>query len=137
MFPGGISYYTDGSDEEQPDRMELLAEFLALGLHAKLDDKVGDVHAKTVRAAAESYRKKVDALRRPAARVRLLGAMKIAISRYAQTELVNLKRRYKSDNHSEADIHAVIPAHTRSAPKTEAAPVPPRPVPGPNDPTPR
>ncbi len=43
--------------------------------------------------------------------------MKTAIGRYAQTEFANLKRRYKSDSHSEADIHAVIPAHTRAAPR--------------------
>ncbi len=57
--------------------------------------------------------------------------MKTAIGRYAQTEFANLKRRYKSDSHSEADIHAVIPAHTR------AAPTPPAPVPVTNPATPR
>lgn len=137
MFPSGISYYTDGSDEEQPERMDLLAELLTLGLHPKLDEKVSEAHAKAVRAAAESYRKKVEALRKPAAQVRLLGAMKTAIARYAQTELANLKRRYKSDNHSEADIHDVIPAHTRAAAKSEAAPAPTPPAPTPDVPTPR
>ncbi len=137
MFPGGIAYYTDGSDEEQPDRMELLAEFLSLGLHPKLDDKVGQAHAKTVRDAAAGYRKKVDAVRKPAAQVRLLGAMKTAIGRYAQTELANLKRRYKSENLSESDIHVVIPAHTRSVAKADPTPVNPTPGPGPNDPTPQ
>ncbi len=137
MFPGGIAYYTDGSDEEQPERMELLAEFLSLGLHPKLDDKVSQAHAKSVREAAASYRKKVDALRKPAAQVRLLGAMKTAIGRYAQTELANLKRRYKSENFSESDIHAVIPAHARPAPKADPAPAPPAPAPSPPDPTPQ
>ncbi len=133
MFPGGIAYYTDGRDEEQPDRMELLAELLDAGLHSKLDEKAGRAHAKTVREAAQGYRKKVDALRKPAARVKLLGAMKVAIARYAQTELANLKRRYKSDGFSEADIHAVIPAHSRATPKTDAKPVtPPAPAPAPD-----
>src|SRR5262245_38300716 len=35
IFPGGITYYTDGSDEEQPERMDLLAELLSTNLHPK------------------------------------------------------------------------------------------------------
>ncbi len=137
MFPTGISYYTDGSDEEQPERMDLLAELLGQGLHPRLDAATSATHAASVRSAAERYRHKVDALRGPAARVRLLSAMKTAIGRYAQTELANLKRRYKSDSHSEADIHTVIPAHTRAAPKADAEPTPPAPVPVTNPVTPR
>ena len=115
LFPGGIAYYTDGRDEEQPDRMELLSEFLGAGLHPRLDRKAGAAHAKTVHEAAESYRKRAEATRKPAARVKLLAAMNVAIARYAQTELSNLKRRYKSEGFSEADIHSVIPDRPRAS----------------------
>jgi len=131
IFPGGVSYYTEGRDEEQPDRMELLAEFLDAGLHPRLDRAAGEAHAQTVRVAAESYRGRVEAIRRPAARVKLLTAMNVAIARYAQTELANLKRRYKSDGFSEADIHSVIPDRPRAtATAAPAAPpvTPPEPA---------
>ena len=121
MFPGGIAFYTDGSDAEQPDRMDLLAEFLDAGMHTRLDAKVSKAHAKTIRDAAQGYRKKVEAQQKPAARVKLLQAMKAAVGRYAQTELVHLKRRYKSENFSEAEIHAVIPCRARGAAAKPAA----------------
>lgn len=130
MFPGGISYYTEGPNDEQPDRMDLLAEFLDSGLHPRLDDKHGKAHAKTVRESSERYRKKVDARKKPAARLKLLGAMKTSIARYGQVELANLKRRYKSENLSESDIHMVIPDRTRPT-ATKPVPVPPDPAPTP------
>lgn len=126
MFPGGIAYYTDARDEDQPDRMDLLAELLEAGLHPKLEAPVAHTHATAIRASAGRYREKVEAVRAPAARVKLLEAMKTAVGRYAQTELSNLKRRYKSDGLSESDIHTVIPAHTRAAAeKTVTNPVNP------------
>ena len=36
-WPGGASAYTDGPDDEQPERMELLAEILMANLHPKID----------------------------------------------------------------------------------------------------
>ena len=126
IFPGGVAYYADGRDEEQPERMELLSEFLNAGIHPKLDRKVAAAHAKSVRESAEAYRKRAEATRKPAARVKLLSAMHVSVARYAQTELANLKRRYKSEGFSEADIHAVIPDRPRAKPA--AAPEPADPV---------
>jgi hypothetical protein len=128
IFPGGIAYYTEGRDDEQPDRMELLAEFLGAGLHPKLDRKAGTAHAKSVREAADAYRKRVDATRKPAARVKLLNAMQTAVGRYAHTELANLKRRYKSEGFSESDIHAVIPDRPRPSPAATAPDEPAKPA---------
>lgn len=131
IFPGGIAFYTEGSDDEQPDRMDLLAEFLDAGLHPRLDEKDSRAHAKSVRERAERYRKKIEARKKPAARVKLLGAMKTAIARYAQVELSNLKRRYKSENLSESDIHTVIPDRSRPAAAKPRTPTPPDPPPQP------
>lgn len=38
VFPGGISYYTVGSDTEQPERMELLAQLLEMNIIARLPE---------------------------------------------------------------------------------------------------
>ena len=130
MFPGGVAWYTGGADEDQPDKMLLLAEFLDAGLHPKLDAATSHTHATAIRASATRYRELIEAVRAPAARVKMLGAMYTAVGRFAQTELANLKRRYKSDGFSDSDIHGVIPAHTRAAaaPKSPDSPVTPTPV---------
>lgn len=120
LFPGGIAYYTDGPDDEQPDRMELLAELLEMGLHPKLDAKVGRKHAADIRKEGTKYGALVDKARVPRARVKLLEKMQIAIAHAAHVELTNLKRRYKSDGHSDADIHAVIPGYSRASSKKQS-----------------
>jgi hypothetical protein len=125
IFPGGFAYYAEGRDEEQPDRMELLAEFLKAGLHPKLDREIAAAHAKSVHQSAEALRKRAEATRKPAARVKLLSAMQVSVARYAQTELSNLKRRYKSEGLSEADIHAVIPDRPRAKAAAADAPADP------------
>jgi hypothetical protein len=45
--------------------------------------------------------------------VRQLGRVKTALARVAQMQLANLKRVYKAQGFSEADIHAVIPDHPK------------------------
>ena len=47
-------------------------------------------------------------------RVTLLQREKTALGRAAQMELAHLKRLYKSEGFSEADIHSVIPDRTPS-----------------------
>ena len=125
IFPGGIAYYTAGADDEQPDRMELLAELLEMGLHPKLDDKVARKHAADVRKEGTKYGALVEKARVPRARVKLLEKMQIALAHAAHVELTNLKRRYKSDGHSDADIHAVIPGYSRASSKKQSASAPP------------
>jgi hypothetical protein len=113
LFPGGVSYYADGSDEDQPNRMELLAELLELGVHPRLDKELAQHAATAIRAKALEYRKLIDEVRMPKARVTLLEKVWFAIARAAQAELVKLKRRYKSEGMSEAEIHTIIPDRPR------------------------
>ena len=121
LFPGGVSYYADGSDEDQPNRMELLAELLESGVHARLDKELAQHSAASIRSQANKYRELLDNLRMPKARVALLEKVWMAIARSAQTELVRLKRRYKSEGLSEAEIHSVIPDRPRAVGFTSVA----------------
>lgn len=57
-----------GADEDQPDKMLLLAEFLDAGLHPKLDAATSHTHATAIRASARRYRELIEAVRAPAAR---------------------------------------------------------------------
>lgn len=52
LFPGGITFYTDGPDDEQPARMDLLADLLESNLHPKLDPKKAKQYAAELRGGA-------------------------------------------------------------------------------------
>jgi hypothetical protein len=119
LFPGGIAYYADGSNEEQPERMELLAELLEAGIHPKLDPQLANQSAKKVREAAKSYRAKVEAVRAPRTRVALLQRVETALGRTAQVAFANLKRAWLATGITEVEIHKVIPDRGRSGGKSE------------------
>jgi hypothetical protein len=123
LFPGGIAYYAGGDVEGQPDRMDLLAELLDASLHPRLPAAQAKAHAKDVRANAKVLRAAVDLARPARARVELLDRVRRAIATSAQVELSSLKRLYKVERFTEADIHAVIPDRPPSAKRT--APTPP------------
>jgi hypothetical protein len=116
MFPGGIAVYTDGSNDEQPDRMDLFAELLEAGVHPRLDATLAKEIADETRAMAADYRTKVDAVRGPRAKAALLEKVKIAVARSGQIELASLKRRWLAERFSEAEIHTVIPDRPPSKP---------------------
>lgn len=109
LFPGGIAYYAEGRNEDQPDRMELLVELLEAGIHPKLSQDLADAVAERVSAEARAYRAKVEAARTPKARVDLLSQVKAALARSGQVALANLKRAYLALGMSDAEIHEVIP----------------------------
>ena len=130
LFPGGVAYYADGEDDEQPDRMDLLAELLEAGVHPRLDRAVAGERAKAIRTEAALLRTAHDASRGPRLRMRLLERVRTALGRAAQMELAHLKRRFRAEGFSEAEIHGVIPDRPRpqtateqeSAPQTPATP---------------
>lgn len=123
IFPGGIAYYAEGAHQEQPDRMDLLAGLLRAGLHPRLDAATAEGFAKRIDAASAPLRAAVAASQAPKARVALLERMRAAAARAAAHELASLKRQYKADGASEAEIHAVIPDRPihAAAPATAAA----------------
>jgi hypothetical protein len=116
LFPGGIGYYTNGSTEEQPARMDLLAVLLVSGAHPRLPTTTATALAKEVQDSATLLRRAVDAARTPLARLEQLRLVQRAMARNAQSELQNLKRQYKAENMTEADIHTVIPDRPRPGP---------------------
>lgn len=67
LFPGGITFYTDGPDDEQPARMDLLADLLESNLHPKLDPKRAKQYAAELRGGAQTLEAAVDAARKPRA----------------------------------------------------------------------
>jgi hypothetical protein len=116
IWPGGVATYADGRDEEQPDRMDLLADLLEAGLHPKLDAGWTKATAEEVRKRAAAYRAKVDALRPVRAKAALLGKTTTVLARSVQMELARLKRRYLAEGLTEAEIHKVIPDRPRAKP---------------------
>jgi hypothetical protein len=133
VFPGGIAHYTEGANEEQPDRMELLAELLEMRLIGKLDPAFLTTAVQLVREEATSYRKVVEAAAQPRLKVQQLQRAKTAVAQSARMELAHLKRLYKAEGFSEADIHGVIPDRPR--PRKAAAAIVATP-PNPNQPAP-
>lgn len=138
VFPGGIANYTEGTNEEQPDRMDLLADLLEMKLISKLDPALLADMVKRVREEASAYRKVVESFAQPRVQLRQMQRAKTAIGHSAQMELAHLKRLYKAAGFSEADIHSVIPDHPRpkKAPVAPASPTPAGQTPGAPVPTP-
>jgi hypothetical protein len=130
LFPNGIAYYAEGSEQAQPARMDLLAELLEASLHPHLPADTAKAHAQAIRASATSLREAVDAAAEPSARVELLTRIRRALASNAQTELASLKRLYRGDHHSEADIHSVIPDRPTNARKPVPVPAPAPAAPG-------
>ena len=109
LWPGGIGYYTDAPIEEQPVRMEILAGLLEAGVHRGLTPERGAEYASRVRGASARLRERVDAAREPRVRLAAAERMLTSVGKAVQIALVNLKRAYKSEGFTEAEIHAVIP----------------------------
>ncbi len=109
LFPGGASYYAEGDTEEQPDRMELLADLLEKGIHPRLAADRASGYATPIRQGATRLRELVDAAGPLKVGLRLAERTQQAVARHGQVALARLKRQWKADGHSEADIHAIIP----------------------------
>lgn len=121
LFPGGIAYYAEGDIAGQPDRMDVLSQLLTSGIHPKLAPEKAAECAARVTAAANALRTKVDAARKPAARLGVLERMSTSVARVGQMQLANLKRALKISGFTEAQIHEIIPdrpaSHGKAAPK--------------------
>jgi hypothetical protein len=109
LLPGGIAYYADGDVSEQPERMELFAGLLRSGIHPRLDAAKANAAADQISAAGAQLRSKVEAAAPARRQVTHLSRMQTAIARTGQIQLALLKRQYRADGMSEAEIHRVIP----------------------------
>jgi hypothetical protein len=120
LFPGGIAYYADGKQEEQPDRMELLAELLEAGIHPRLPPDKAKAHASAILDAAAALRSAYESARLPLIKLKQLDQVRRALATTAQVQLAGLKRLYKVERFSEAEIHSVIPDRPPAAKKLAA-----------------
>jgi NADPH:quinone reductase-like Zn-dependent oxidoreductase len=109
IFPDGMAYYADGDTDEQPERMEILVKLLTAGIHPRLTKATADTCAAEIAAEAQALRDVVDAGRKTAAQVKVLGRVRTALAKVVHAELSSLKRLYKAEGFSETEIHAVIP----------------------------
>jgi hypothetical protein len=118
LFPGGISYYVKNHHDEQPQRLQLLADLLEADTHPNLDPTVAKTAADALRAEIAPLQAAQEAARQARAQARLAARTTVALARTGQRELSNLKRRYKAEGFSEAKIDTVIPERPR-APATD------------------
>ena len=123
LFPGGKSFYTRAKEDEQVSLMYLLAEMLESDLHPKLDPALAAASAGRIRAQADIYKAKVDAIRPVRAKAELLDTVRKNVVRAGRSRLVALKRSYLVAGFSEAEIHQVIPDRP-TAKKAAPAPEP-------------
>jgi hypothetical protein len=124
VFPSGISYYTGGPDAEQPERMELLAQLLEMSIIARLSEADAKDMAGRLRAAAEDYRKALAPTAGPRARVQMFDRALTAVAHSGQIALSHLKRLYRAEGFSEAEIHTVIPDRPRKRAGKVSGPAP-------------
>jgi hypothetical protein len=129
VFPNGIGYYTDGPDAEQPHRMELLAQLLEMNVLARLPAEQAKSMAARLRDSAAAYGKVLEPVATPRTRVDMLGRASTALAHASQIALAQLKRLYRAEGFTEAEIHTVIPDRPR---KKASAVTPPTPAPSPS-----
>jgi len=128
VFPNGISYYTGGPDAEQPDRMDLLAQLIEMNMIKRLTPDQCKSFAQRVRDEAAAYRKVLAQVAGPRARAQMFDRAMTALAQSSQMALAHLKRLYRAEGFSEAEIHTVIPDRPRKKP---SSPTPPPPAPTP------
>jgi hypothetical protein len=124
VFPNGITYYTGGPDTDQPERMELLAQLLEMNIITRLPEADAKAMAARVREALTAYRQALAPTAGPRARARMFERAATALAHSAQIALAHLKRLYRAEGFSEAEIHTVIPDHPRKKVTAAKAPAP-------------
>jgi hypothetical protein len=119
IFPDGIGYYTEGDTSEQPERMKILVTLLGAGIHPQLSTATANACAAEITLEADALEAAVNAARQTGAKVKVFSRVRTALGKVLQAELANLKRLYKAEGFSEAEIHAVIPDRPGKPKKTD------------------
>jgi hypothetical protein len=113
VFPNGINYYTGGPDADQPERMELLAQLLEMNIITRLPEADAKAMAGRLREVVTSYRQALAPMAGPRARQQMFQRAGTALAHSAQIALAHLKRLYRAEGFTEAEIHTVIPDRPR------------------------
>jgi hypothetical protein len=109
IFPEGIGSYTEGTTADQPDRMAILVTLLESGIHPKLSKATADAGAAEIASEAALLEAAITAGRPTGAKAKVLSRVRTALGKVVHAELTSLKRLYKAEGFSEAEIHTVIP----------------------------
>lgn len=125
LFPSGIAFYVDGADDDQPARMELLAQLLEAKLVPRLENAPAKQIADKLRASATKLGDAVDKIRGPRTQHEMYSRVYTALARSCQMALVNLKRRYIAAGLTDAEIHSIIPDRSSAAKAPPKGPVTP------------
>lgn len=124
LYPGGASAYTEGNTMDQPERMELLVTLLRSNVHPGIPDDRAKIMATELEVAAADLKEAVNALVRPSTRAAHFDRLRQILARSGQVQLSRLKRHWKGQGRSEADIHQVIPDRPRRSKAATDAPAP-------------
>lgn len=119
IFPEGAGCYTEGDTATQPTRMRILGQLLGAGIHPKLSAATAQACVAEIAAEADELEKAVEASQLTSEKVNVFARVRTALGKVLQAELSNLKRAYKIEGFSEAEIHTVIPDRPGKTKKVE------------------
>ena len=109
--------------------MDLLAQLIEMNMIKRLTPEQCKSFAQRVRDEAAAYRKVLGQVASPRARVQMFDRATTALAHSSQMALSQLKRLYRAEGFSEAEIHTVIPDRPR---KKASSAAPPSPAPTPS-----
>jgi hypothetical protein len=109
FFPVEGELLTGAPSEEQPDRMDLLADMIMAGVYAPLDTEVATAVASEIQKQASAYYIVVDNARRLRRKLKILDALEELIARTGHVQHANLRRSLRAEGFAEAEIHEVVP----------------------------
>jgi hypothetical protein len=93
---------------------------LEAGIHPRLPRDRAQAHASAILDAAAALRGAYESARLPLIKLKQLDQVRRALASTSQVQLAGLKRLYKVERFSEAEIHSVIPDRPPAAKKLTA-----------------
>jgi hypothetical protein len=109
FFPVEGQLLKEAPSEEQPDRMDLLADMIEAGVYAPLDTEGAKEFASEIRKRSSAYYIVADNLRRLWRKLKILDALEELIARTGHVQHSNLRRRLREAGFGEAEIREVVP----------------------------
>lgn len=107
--PLPLSCVNGPAQRTQPTRMRILGQLLGAGIHPKLSAATAHACVAEIAAEADELEKAVEASQLTSEKVNVFARVRTALGKVLHAELSNLKRAYKIEGFSEAEIHTVIP----------------------------
>lgn len=125
---GGTKAWTEGDPSKQPYLMAVLASNIRNSKHPKLADRKED-WAKRIEVKAAAQAEAARPTEAAFAQVTVLSMQRRTLADAVQLGLTRLKRDFKNNGMTEAQVHEIIPDATVGSNSTSPAPTPPQPTP--------